>query len=267
MRNSYLDINSVYPQAPSADRPGSYIGTNLDSVPQWGIGPTHWAGSSRASDDIPDWKSAHSTNSIETEARQSVISISSTAASTAPTRRRAPLRLPSLGENNSGFVLWCEFAALKGCNTIFHGDDEAAWIQHHAQHLGERFPPELVCWFCDDHPHFFAKRTVERRSNFEERMEHIREHIFGDYMTQDLMRPDFYLIEYMYKHGKLDKGAYGHAMAYSELPESLREPFDDEISSTSKQPCNVQNHDLARENRQRRRGRAWQEFKDFKSGG
>lgn len=172
---------------------------------------------------------------------------------TAPSFRRTPRPAGTehFGDNLS-VVLWCEFSALMGCDATFRLDDEATWIQHHAQHLKERFPSEVICWFCDDHPHFIAGRTAERRSNFEERMEHIREHIFGDYKTPDEMRPDFYLLSHMYKHGQLDQGTYEYVMKYTEVPEVLRLPADDETPRSSQQ-ADVQYHDLAKEERHHRR--------------
>lgn len=123
------------------------------------------------------------------------------------------------------FALWCEFRDILGCYAEFSGDNEYLWIQHHVGHIGEEFPPELVCWFCDDHP-FKAKHSAERRAMFDLRMEHICEHIRSDYFTVDDMRPDFRLFEYMYRHGSLDKQTFEGLGAYSELPVQYHLPSD-----------------------------------------
>ena len=204
-----------------------------------------------------EYGSHYTTGSTYTGSSASVLSRSAAASSvgrhTAPSFGQTP-RYAGTEEygGDSQFVLWCEFRDLKGCDATFRGDDEAAWIRHHAQHLKDRFPSELVCWFCDDHPHFIAGRTAERRSNFEDRMQHIREHIYSDYMRENAMRPDFYLLNHMYKHGQLNQEMYEYAMAYTEVPEVLRLPADDETPRTS-QPGAVQYHDLAKEERHHRR--------------
>ncbi|KAK0639270.1 hypothetical protein B0T16DRAFT_462965 [Cercophora newfieldiana] len=188
---------------------------------------------------------AHTARSASVFSRRSAATQSSVP-STAPARWTAYAGMSQAGGNDD-FVLWCEFRQLKGCETTFRGDDEAAWIQHHIRHLRESLPNELVCWFCDDHPRFVAGGTSERQSNFEDRMEHVRRHILHDgYWTSDQMRPDFFMVSHMYQSGRLDKNMYDFAMAYTEVPESLRQPEWDE-SRASKSGAVV--HDLEKERR------------------
>lgn len=127
------------------------------------------------------------------------------------------------------FTLWCEFCALKNCNATFRGDDEYAWIEHHIHHLHNRFPQQVVCWFCDDVP-FVSGRTEERYDNFVVRMQHIRWHIFDEHLTRSDMRPDFHVIQHLRKHNLIDKETFNHAMGYDELPATLRLPGEQELS-------------------------------------
>jgi hypothetical protein len=135
--------------------------------------------------------------------------------------------------STTDFTLWCEFSSLLGCDVTFRGDDEARWIRHHLQHLGEEVPRRMVCWFCDDHPPFkWSANTKhgdpfsESKAVFEERMQHIRQHIFDDWQTIEAQRPDFHMVQHLYKHGRLDRNVYDAAMSYSELPAAYRLPED-----------------------------------------
>lgn len=154
---------------------------------------------------------------------------SSVGQSTAPVSR-APTYAGVVGNvdgGNNDLVLWCEFRELSACQNTFRYDDVAGWIDHHAQHLNNKFPAELVCWFCDDHPRFVAKRIEDRQYFFEARMEHIREHIrFGDVSESGATRPDFFMMSHLYKYGYLDRRTFEYVMKYNELPLSLQLPID-----------------------------------------
>ncbi|KAK4135624.1 hypothetical protein BT67DRAFT_256281 [Trichocladium antarcticum] len=120
--------------------------------------------------------------------------------------------------------LWCEFSELKHCRETFRLDDGAGWIAHHARHLRDSFPARLMCWFCDHVP-FVAARPAEAFANFEERMQHIQGHIFGDHrLTSEHTRPDFYVVRHLHRNGLLDDDTYRHAMAYDETPAIYRLP-------------------------------------------
>ncbi|KAK0613843.1 hypothetical protein B0T14DRAFT_397120, partial [Immersiella caudata] len=129
------------------------------------------------------------------------------------------------------FVLWCEFHHLRQCNAVFQGDNEAAWIQHHIDHMRNQLPSRLVCWFCDEDPHFIARRSAERGANFVDRMRHIRRHISGEWSTSEAMRPDFFMIDHMYQIGRIDQDMYETAMGYSEMPNGWGPRPDDEPTS------------------------------------
>ncbi|KAI0414891.1 hypothetical protein F5X98DRAFT_235655 [Xylaria grammica] len=73
-------------------------------------------------------------------------------------------------------LLPCEFVGYGECEVTFSIDDTESWIEHILfHHLHDALPRKVVCWFCNDYI-FEAKRTSERRQNFEDRMYHIREH-------------------------------------------------------------------------------------------
>ncbi|KAL2149634.1 hypothetical protein VTH82DRAFT_8286 [Thermothelomyces myriococcoides] len=130
-------------------------------------------------------------------------------------------------------ILWCEFGVLLGCDQDFSLDDEAGWISHHVQHLNDKYPQKLVCWFCDDVP-FKVSNPAEAYANFVARMNHIRDHILDDHRyTSDSVRPDFNLVHQLYKNGTLDEFTYRKAMSYSELPPEYRLPGDHSESSPS----------------------------------
>jgi hypothetical protein len=195
---------------------------------------------------------------------------SSVGQSSAPSRGgpRVPfagLPNPSTGPRRSDEILWCEFARLKNCRATFPLDEEAAWIQHHVDHLRDLFPRQLMCWFCDHVP-FVAQHPSHGFANFEERMLHVRGHIFDDpRFTIRAMRPDLHMVTHLYQNGLLSHERYKAAMEYDETPAACRLPGSQSHSSSSAQaPLGYQTvvarergqyHDLVREERHRQRER------------
>jgi hypothetical protein len=235
---AWSPYNPTVPWSYYPDNESMAIGS--DTISDQGSNYTYKTKSSRA-------RTARS-ESVFSQPRN--IAASSVGQSTAPPHRRTTFAGADEVVSNNDFVLWCEFRELKGCNVTFRGDDEATWIQHHARHLGDQFPSELVCWFCDDHPHFKAKRTAERRANFEDRMGHIRGHIFSDWEDKSKVRPDFFLLSHMYKHGRLDEETYQYVMKYSEVPRPYQWPGGDEPRSSRSDAVQI---DIEKEERHRRR--------------
>ncbi|KAK3983970.1 hypothetical protein QBC44DRAFT_302229 [Cladorrhinum sp. PSN332] len=130
--------------------------------------------------------------------------------------------------------LWCEFTGLLYCSQTFRLADEEDWIQHHLDHLGNNAPETSMCWFCDDHI-FAADRPIDtnaRFAKFRQRMRHIRDHIIHNpRLTENVMRPDFHLINEIHSRGLLSENMYQHAKAYDELPDAYKLP-----GSTSSPP-------------------------------
>ena len=157
------------------------------------------------------------------------------------------------------YYLWCEFSGLLDCTATFPGDNEADWIQHHVDHFRGKYPSRLVCWFCDDHPPFKVSAGAkvsrdDREANFYLRMGHIKEHIYGDYLTRDDMRPDFHMIRHMYKHGQLGESRFQVAMSYTELPRSLQlPPEEDDRFQFPHLVCDLEKEERHRKRRERSR--------------
>ncbi|GAB1312959.1 hypothetical protein MFIFM68171_03169 [Madurella fahalii] len=164
--------------------------------------------------------------------------------------------------------LWCEFSELLNCPVTFRLDDERRWIAHHAEHLKDSYPQTLMCWFCDHVP-FVAANSNDTAANFEERMLHIREHIFSDRypLTSRDVRPDFHVVKHLHRLRVISDAMYKHAMAYDETPRSYRLPGTTSSSTRPLgQPSSVpprnrevgEYYDLDKErrrNRERNRGR------------
>lgn len=79
---------------------------------------------------------------------------------------------------NERYQLPCEFRNLTGCDRVFPGDDVQGWMDHFEDHVQNKLPAKLRCWFCYD-TQFKARVTSKGdvRSNFNMRMQHIRYHI------------------------------------------------------------------------------------------
>jgi hypothetical protein len=167
---------------------------------------------------------------------------------------------PSAAPARPGQILWCEFFGLLNCTATFGLDQEREWIQHHVDHLGNRFPQTLMCWFCDHIP-FVAQDPRNAFANFEERMQHVSGHIFDDHRwTTANTRRDLHLAKHLRKHGILSMSQFNVAMQYDELPEFYHLTGDHSFptsSSSYQQPLGqdgvVGYHDLKKEERERRR--------------
>ncbi|KAI0548870.1 hypothetical protein F4679DRAFT_287711 [Xylaria curta] len=116
-------------------------------------------------------------------------------------------------------LLPCEFIGYTGCEQTFAKDDVDSWIEHIiSTHLQENLPKIAVCWFCDNW--IFDSRNVDdRRTNFENRMWHIRAHILDDGLTAHHMRPDHFLNTHLHKHRLVPDHAYHSVRRYAEVPQ------------------------------------------------
>jgi hypothetical protein len=167
---------------------------------------------------------------------------------------------PGAGPPRPGQTLWCEFFGLLNCHVTFRLDEEAEWIQHHVDHLGNRFPQTLMCWFCDHVP-FVAEDPRDALANFVERMEHVRVHILGDHRrTTANTRRDLHLVTHLHDQATLNDSEFDVAMQYDETPDVYRLTGDHSYppsSSSYQQPLGqsvrVEFHDLKKEDRERRR--------------
>ncbi|KAJ4307168.1 hypothetical protein N0V88_000547 [Collariella sp. IMI 366227] len=123
-----------------------------------------------------------------------------------------------------GQILWCEFSELLECPATFGLDDTGGWIQHHIDHLGGSFPQQFVCWFCDSHP-FTTTSPDEAPFLFDQRMQHVRQHIFDHpRLTNEHMRPDFFVIKHLRANNLLSEEMYQHVINYNEAPPQYQIP-------------------------------------------
>ncbi|RWA12581.1 hypothetical protein EKO27_g2527 [Xylaria grammica] len=142
---------------------------------------------------------------------------SQSSSSSASTRMSAP-DIDVAGYAAAG-SLPCEFVGYGECEATFDIDDTEAWIEHIIlDHLHDKLPRKLVCWFCDDFT-FEAKRTSERRQNFEDRMYHIRGHFLLGGRTVNHMQLDYHLNTHLQNSGLISEQSYNAMRRYNEVPQ------------------------------------------------
>ncbi|KAI0142376.1 hypothetical protein F4776DRAFT_503703 [Hypoxylon sp. NC0597] len=128
------------------------------------------------------------------------------------------------------FRLPCEFVGLGSCDETFNYDETEAWIEHIiVNHLKDKLPSKAVCWFCDEYP-FDAKapQVRDRRLNFHNRMEHIRDHIVSEGKTANDIRPDFHMLDHLRQHGLIPETTYHQVRRWHEPslpPENMRHVY------------------------------------------
>lgn len=118
------------------------------------------------------------------------------------------------------YVLVCE-CAFAGCEIPFYAENYEDWIAHSLTHFGMAGPPpKSICTICDD------ERFQFDRTQWRDRMLHIRDHFVRDATVtfQPILRPDFFVIEYMYKIGMLSPQDFDKAMEYTEAPRYTKPP-------------------------------------------
>ncbi|KAI0843455.1 hypothetical protein F5Y06DRAFT_4401 [Hypoxylon sp. FL0890] len=126
-------------------------------------------------------------------------------------------------------TLPCEFVGLGSCDVTFNYDETEAWIEHIiTDHLQDRLPSKAVCWYCDTYL-FDAKapEVRDRRLNFHNRMEHIRDHIAEGKTAHD-MRPDFHMLDHLRQHRLISEATFNQARRWHESllrPEHMRHVY------------------------------------------
>jgi hypothetical protein len=119
---------------------------------------------------------------------------------------------------NPECVLPCEYAPLGLCNETFQPGEFEVWEDHIVrQHLRYQIPDRCICWFCDQE-FSSEEHNVDVRYNFFRRLEHIREHIIHDVRSVRHMRPDYFLLEHMYRNSLLPEAHYQQECERSEGP-------------------------------------------------
>lgn len=186
--------------------------------------------------------------------------------STAPSRRpHFPQALRAMIDRHTLYhaphTLPCEFAGYADCDASFPADDFEGWFAHILTgHLRNKIPPSSVCWFCDDFDFHAGQngRSPDWGTNFQDRMQHIREHMVNDgYMIHD-MRPDFFLLEHMEEYRLIDPEKISLARQWVDGPAPFRpdiynHDFMPEATRRRERLDTVQVIDQRSEDRRRRR--------------
>ncbi|KAI1481265.1 hypothetical protein F4774DRAFT_46291 [Daldinia eschscholtzii] len=118
----------------------------------------------------------------------------------------------------------CELFAV-GCDVTFSFSEVDAWIEHViTAHLRDKLPSKVLCWFCDQWDYDCRSPGMggDRRYNFDCRMRHIYDH-FVDGQTAHKMRPDFYMIEHLGRHGLVSQNTYNLLRKWHDIPCSIEE--------------------------------------------
>lgn len=169
-----------------------------------------------------------------------------------------------------GYDLPCE-QKYTGCRIRFSPEYFESWIDHSISHMGDRLPTRTVCTFCDKE--FDCSVNQEQPIvNWRERMAHIGEHFYENRQLNreretEHSRPDFHVLDHMKRAGLLSDEDYDDAIAYTERPKypgsELRPPGFKCPENRAREEARVRvdrtmraHHDLAREERLRRRGKS-----------
>ncbi|KAI0882520.1 uncharacterized protein GGS22DRAFT_45705 [Annulohypoxylon maeteangense] len=116
----------------------------------------------------------------------------------------------------------CEFVGIGSCDVQFHYEDTEAWINHIiSDHLQNKLPQKVDCWFCNEYS-FDSKDSRgprgDRLANFYNRMEHIRSHIADGKTALDMV-PDFHMLDHLHKHRLISEQRFNEIKrAYHGLP-------------------------------------------------
>ncbi|KAK7983277.1 kinesin-domain-containing protein [Apiospora arundinis] len=117
---------------------------------------------------------------------------------------------------NPECVLPCEYAPLGLCNETFHPGEFGVWENHITRHhLQDQIPDRCICWFCDQE-FSSEEHNADVGYNFFRRLEHIREHIIHDGRSIRHMRPDYFLLEHIYRNSLLPEAHYQQECERSE---------------------------------------------------
>jgi hypothetical protein len=186
--------------------------------------------------------------------RESSASSASSVSNTPPWHPQTLNQYLAMTPYNYGYDLPCEFAFL-GCNLRFHPEEFEAWISHSASHFVGVSPPSYtICTFCDSSTGCFRSQG-DPHSNWRRRMIHIGSH-FQNLEGERGLRPDFWVIQYMWSNGLLSEDDFAIAMGYSERPRCDGiVPYGQETPEMSikKEKESWQPYNLDKEQRQRKR--------------
>jgi hypothetical protein len=125
------------------------------------------------------------------------------------------------------YMLPCEFR-FAGCHLEFHPNLYDVWISHSTSHFHSLLPPiKTVCTFCDIEFDTSFVNTGEDREDrvrhwsWRSRLMHVLTHLENIPSAEPMrwMRPDFFLIQYMWENNILSSSDYSAAMKFTERPQ------------------------------------------------
>ena len=139
------------------------------------------------------------------------------------------------------YFLPCEFSYIANCRDRFAVDEFDAWLEHISDlHLHEIYPDECLCWFCDDVEFVAKSHGINERTNFRNRMKHIRDHITRDGLGFQRGRPDWGFLDHLSRHALIDRKIYDSLQTQREGPK-----VDGEVSYDFRTPEQRRNEELS----------------------
>lgn len=110
-----------------------------------------------------------------------------------------------------GFDLPCDYIE---CKESFHAAELEPWIEHSISHFYGKLPAKAICPFCDD---AVSNDKFDLESNWRSRMYHIFEHL-QSFVAPENQRPDYFLLDHMWKKGLLNNESYRYLTRFTERP-------------------------------------------------
>src|SRR5258706_12930085 len=105
----------------------------------------------------------------------------------------------------------CLLRKTIGC--LIEEGDENNWKTHNLSHFGAQGPPtKSMCIFCDA-----SFQDEVPLQGFTRRMTHIADH-FAAGCILDNSRPDFFVIQHLWKKGCINEADYNNALLETERP-------------------------------------------------
>lgn len=153
------------------------------------------------------------------------------------------------------YILPCEFLST-GCEKWFYPTEIERWIRHSLSHFPRvPLPSKAICTFCDDEV-FESRGDLE--SNWRRRMGHIASH-FQSLQREDDQRPDFWVLNHMYKHGLMSDEDWEYARGYTESPRGfpgiVSRKYQASEALRKQEKDSRMRYDLDREDRMRKRNK------------
>ncbi|KAA8565183.1 hypothetical protein MFRU_008g00430 [Monilinia fructicola] len=160
-----------------------------------------------------------------------------------------PFPTPLIPHMNTAIVLPCEFVSIS-CGLTFHPDEFENWLEHTLSHFSNLPPPsKCLCLFCDED----FEDNNDPRHNWRQRMAHSREHLLDG---ETNIRPDFLVLDYMWKNGLMTNEDYALAEQYTErpaVPGLVRKGFETPEEKLKREKESKVLHNLQKEERDRKR--------------